>query len=522
MSTDLLDRRTIKRVLDLSSGMEITALEFFSNPQGEIWKVRRELEDAIKGRVEPKFVCYFCGQKIKIRGGKSVDGIKLKKQVLLHFAHLNDSDFCPIKTNTKLSRDEILRVKYHGEKESPLHFVTKELIATFLRRNQAEKKGVEFVAIETRHKSSHDYMSWRKPDVSSVYNGKNLVFEIQLSTTFLDVIAAREHFYKEQGTFILWVFKQFSLQDENQRFAQKDIYYSNNRNVFVLDEEAITRSQQENDLYLLCHYQKAFIDYDKIVEVWESSYIKLSDLTFNGSTFKVYYHDFETEYQTLKELLQLKEQQEADREKRRTERIWLEEQSVITERNQFISRLLSVYGQSTPLQQAFYRQDAIQVTTSLNELFIAGYTPREQDIKFLKSEFEILLASKKAYADRYDILYNIAWATFLVKAKNQPLYKLDKIERLLFAILSMKFKKPIGYKYATLLQVAHCIYPGRKNFMGIFLKAAETYDVIDILLRDDKKGKFREKLEVYNKVKPTQDYRFDSTLKILFPDLFRN
>jgi len=26
----------------------------------------------------------------------------------------------------------------------------------------------------------------------------------------------------------------------------------------------------------------------------------------------------------------------------------------------------------------------------------------------------------------------------------------------------------------------------------------------------------------YNKVKPTQDYRFDSTLKILFPDLFRN
>ena len=52
---------------------------------------------------------------------------------------------------------------------------------------------------------------WKKPDISASYKNINIVFEIQLSTTFLSVIVDREYFYKDNQTYILWVFKNFVI-----------------------------------------------------------------------------------------------------------------------------------------------------------------------------------------------------------------------------------------------------------------------------------------------------------------------
>lgn len=59
-------------------------------------------------------------------------------------------------------------------------------------------------------------------------------FELQISTTFIQVIVDRENFYKENNTYIMWIFLEFDCE----QFTQLDISYANKSNTFVFDEEA--------------------------------------------------------------------------------------------------------------------------------------------------------------------------------------------------------------------------------------------------------------------------------------------
>lgn len=54
-----------------------------------------------------------------------------------------------------------------------------------------------------------DRVTWRKPDVQAIYEGIPVAFEIQLSTTFLRVIAERRSFYQRNGGLLVWIFKPF-------------------------------------------------------------------------------------------------------------------------------------------------------------------------------------------------------------------------------------------------------------------------------------------------------------------------
>lgn len=75
-----------------------------------------------------------------------------------------------------------------------------------------------------------------KPDVYTKYNNIQIVFELNLFTTFLSVIVERDSFYRMHGAYIIWVLNSFEPQD--QKVVEKDIYYAHKRNVFVLDDEA--------------------------------------------------------------------------------------------------------------------------------------------------------------------------------------------------------------------------------------------------------------------------------------------
>ena len=61
-----------------------------------------------------------------------------------------------------------------------------------------------------------------KPDVL-VYAGQRVAFEIQLSTTYLDVIAGRRDFYLEQGGLLFWIFARFDT--ERLRMTDDDVFW---------------------------------------------------------------------------------------------------------------------------------------------------------------------------------------------------------------------------------------------------------------------------------------------------------
>lgn len=68
--------------------------------------------------------------------------------------------------------------------------------------------------------------------------GKPVVFEIQLSYTFLSDVLEWDAFYRAEGIFIVWVFAQFDLQ----RAAVTDEAYFNHRNLFILDAAALDQT----------------------------------------------------------------------------------------------------------------------------------------------------------------------------------------------------------------------------------------------------------------------------------------
>ncbi|MBR2369332.1 MAG: hypothetical protein IKA83_04160 [Paludibacteraceae bacterium] len=179
---------SITKVWDVRNKKEIDAKQFFSLSEGEIMSMRRELQLAITTDT-PYWVCPVCGQMVKISGKRTARG------KALFFSHLHDSEDCPIKTNTGLTKRMIEARKYALVQESERHHRLKTSIANFLEETNSKNKGVSDVQIEKRVTTDLPFMNWRCPDVQAMYNGMHLVFELQLSTTFISTIVERDLFY---------------------------------------------------------------------------------------------------------------------------------------------------------------------------------------------------------------------------------------------------------------------------------------------------------------------------------------
>jgi hypothetical protein len=551
MIEKLYIRRTIEFVLNKDDGSTVYADSFFLKGENEVFNYRNELQKAIKGIREPLFVCYFCGQNIKINGG----GQTMK---VLHFAHRKDSDFCHLKTDTNYSALEINRLKYNGAKESPLHFETKNLIKQFIELNNDFSN----IRVEKIVKSNSNYLEWKKPDISATYKNLKVVFEIQLSTTFLSVIVDREYFYKENQTYILWIFKNFEVEEFKQRFTEKDVFYSNNRNAFVLDNEAISLSQQNNDLYLLCYYQKPVIENLKINYNWEFEYVCFKHLTFDEENYKIFYFDVNKEEERLNDEILVTEkelytkQQEAKEEvlkhqKERdieydyedynysyyedeieeselttTQKIIRDRNIAFDENNRSILIELENEFLATDYQKLFLKQQS-EMYDKIFDFFQKDYTLSIEDKKFIKKIFNESIA-KNEHLNNNSIIYYVSISLFLSKlSKNKDLYSIydKKVEQLLFAILSIKMKKVIGNNFSNLIQFVN-YYTNLKNdrvvFFDIIVKAIEFCyggGIDEFCEIEDKKGLLKPKILNTNNWKPQQDTKYNGIVSIVFPEI---
>jgi len=276
----------------METGDEINAVDFFKKPESEIFQYRRRLQEAIDGYAKPKFVCVYCNQLLRLSGKATERG------EVSFFSHLHDSDDCEIKTDreNKLTKEQILALKFSKIRESERHKNLKKNIYDCLTNKTSVTKGVSKVEIEKRIIGNLPYYNWRQPDISFEYKGKKIVLELQLSTTFLSVVIERDIFYRMNGISIIWVFN-FS---DNQQFVNlsnmmcKDIYYSNKRNAFVFDEEAIRLSNERKELILKAIWFEPKIEDGRIDlnnSIRKEEYISLSDFKFDDDNYKPYYID---------------------------------------------------------------------------------------------------------------------------------------------------------------------------------------------------------------------------------------
>lgn len=282
----------IKEILDLETGDTINADEFFSQPIAELEKWRTIFQECIS-QGKRRFVCPNCLELIRISGRGDERGVPSI------FTHKNDSVYCH-KTTQNISEEEINRRKYSLVGQSTRHKELKKLIYNCLIDRNSVAMGVENVEIEKRVKSSLPFFNWRQPDVQIEYQGKKIVFEIQLSTTFVSVITERDTFYRLNGYYILWI---FNFEDNRKyvnlsNLAMKDIYFANKLNAFIFDEDARQWSKEKEQLVLKCNWLDPDMNWHhpNINGKFGGVPVTLDQLKFDPVTFKPYYFDAETPY----------------------------------------------------------------------------------------------------------------------------------------------------------------------------------------------------------------------------------
>lgn len=189
-------KRTITDLLNLDTENAESALYLLSQREEQIFKLRRLVEERVQAK-NPVYACNSCGQPVVIRSHRLHNA-----HHTFYFKHLHNSGDCPIKTDSKHTKDEIRCMQYNGAKESLTHIELKHYLAEHLRKNSRFTE----VKVEEVIKGADGWSrKWKKPDISALFNGKTVVFEIQLSTTFLDVIVSREVFYFNKGISIFCI-----------------------------------------------------------------------------------------------------------------------------------------------------------------------------------------------------------------------------------------------------------------------------------------------------------------------------
>jgi competence CoiA-like predicted nuclease len=197
---------------------------------GEIHTLRPEIRTA-GVRQEYPFVCSACGEAVVLKAYTDHGHF---------FSHLEkqraEEAGCPFREHRQLTQDDLDRMRYHGQREGARHKRIKELIARTLMAD------TRFAKPEIEQTWKCFVQGWRRPDVSSQWNGISVVFEAQVSNTYPQVVAERTEFYRRDGVLLIWIFDR--QPDEHWRTMHADSFCTNQQHLFVVDEESASESER--------------------------------------------------------------------------------------------------------------------------------------------------------------------------------------------------------------------------------------------------------------------------------------
>jgi competence CoiA-like predicted nuclease len=566
--------RTIETILNLDTGEQIEVDDLFRDQhtrEAEIFQLRTKIEKDLQSNTV-ELVCIYCKQPVAVRGRSDREQAKH-----FFFVHPYKSSPCIIKTGERLSEEQVRCIKYNGEKESVLHDNLKRLLGYYvgLDPDTAEVK------IDQVYRDRAISDKWRKPDVLAYHKFGKIAFELQLSTTFLSVIVGRTIFYQQSGIFLIWIFPNFSLISDQQKFTQKDVFYNNRLNVYVFDAAAQAISKASSKLMLTCFYREYYLEAEKILSRWNHVAIELNDLVFNSDSNEVYYYDADKAKVALElQIEQIKtERRKAQRQlridnavddvvsflKQLHKKDWLkyeENESPFDLINdpaivQALDQKLKFTGEYVyVVKRLFYERkkpgflkmlcihDCILIdTTLLNEgdqsvfqelleiedsdefrlyiclLFRKGYKMTETDHYTLKRIYDTNYFNQTE-SERTN-LERWAYVTLYTNLSTPALsFDLKAIHRYLYGILSLKHRMIIGYKYDSMKQLAHKMLEKYPELGSVFVSAIRHFGYYDELLADDKSKKLKPKMELFETGQaPRQEWEQNQLLFDIFPEL---
>lgn len=256
-------QRTLKRAVRLQDMTVISSDDLLRIDADGYQEIRRAATRA-RNDGEPAFVCDHCGFAVYAPR-------EPKTRLPFWRHHKGAPRSCPWWTGEPGSTDEVSASQFQGAQESPLHLRVKHLVAELLAADSLTEPGSVVV---------DEYVvcgeSRRRPDVRAVHDGKPIAIEIQLATTQIPIIVAREDFYQREGRHLIWLTWNFvPVERAHLLTAFEDIFYSHNKNLFSLDDEVVSESR-ERGAFLV----RAFWEHG---DGWNSKITTLPDLEWPPS-----------------------------------------------------------------------------------------------------------------------------------------------------------------------------------------------------------------------------------------------
>lgn len=270
----------IPEALHLPTGVHQSLVDVVGSDYDRAEQLRMAVKEG-QQQCKPLYVCSECGVPVNL--------LVHPKSRRFYFKHVLEDGRCSAITRGQLTQEEINARKYNGAKESWRHLRMKELVAASLRADSRFSD----IKVEGRWKDQLTGNS-RQPDVQAIYGGPEgyggvrVAFEIQLSTTYLDVIAARRLFYLKNGGLLFWVFAEFN--DTGRRLTQDDVFFNNNQNAFLVTEETAATSVSLGAFHLGC----AWAEPTSLTtnSALQRQTVSFHDLTLDTAKQQAFYYDF--------------------------------------------------------------------------------------------------------------------------------------------------------------------------------------------------------------------------------------
>lgn len=274
-------QQTVKLAIDCETGELFPAERLLMLDEAEFTALRRSAMQARLNRraggSAVRFQCAICKQPLFL--SRHING-----PISRWFVHDGKADGCPWYEGSRLSPDQTKALIYRGQQEGAAHREVKSFLAHWLSKNP----DVDEINLEQTTFSDVVKGQWRRPDVKCLYRGMPLVFEVQLSYTFLSDVIARDEFYRQEGIFIIWVFAKFELN----RAAVTDEAFFNRRNLFVLDAEAVKKTKECGALAFSGYRQAPQLVEGAVCDVWSSEPVFLSDTIFPYDNYRPYFFEY--------------------------------------------------------------------------------------------------------------------------------------------------------------------------------------------------------------------------------------
>lgn len=273
----LVDDPEITEVMSEDTGIVSPAREVVGRDWDRAVELRMTLHDAIVAGSH-RTLCSLCSVPVYL--------VATPDKQRFFFKHRHEEGNCPARTRGSLSREELDALRYHGQRESERHRRIKGWVEQSLRADPRFSD----VVVEGTWKGKD--ASRRRPDVRAVYMDLlPVAFEVQLSTTYISVMAERRHFYLSEGGLLCWVLPQFD--EDAERMTALDAFVSNNHNVFVVNEQSCTASLAAKSLMMEVHWHEPYLHDAQVLRRRERRLLPFHELTIEQAKQRIFHFDWD-------------------------------------------------------------------------------------------------------------------------------------------------------------------------------------------------------------------------------------